>query len=123
MSWSSKKQRIISTFTTEAEYIVIGHAVREGVWIKRFINELRLETTGLSLKGDNKASFNLTKNPESQHQTKHINVQHHYVRELVNNKELEIEWVLSVMMLANGIIKALTVDLFKKHRALLGLVQ
>ena len=77
VSWSSKKQKIVSTSTTEAEYIAISHAAREGVWIKRFINELRLETTGLSLKGDNEASLNLTKNPESQHRTKHIDVQHH----------------------------------------------
>ena len=123
VSWSSKKQRTVLTSTTEAEYIAIGHAAREGVWIKRFINELSLETTELSLKSDNKASLNLTKNPESQHRTKHLNVQHHYVREVVNDKELEIEWVPSTMMLADRMTKALTVDLFKKHRALLGLVQ
>lgn len=123
VSWSSKKQRTVSTSTTEAEYIAIGHAAREGIWIKRFINELQLEITGLSLKGDNEASLNLTKNPESQHRTKHIDVQHHYVRELVNDKELKIEWVPSAMMLADGMTKALTIDLFKKHRALLGLVQ
>lgn len=123
VSWSSKKQKTVSTSTTEAEYIAIGHAAREGVWIKRFINELQLQVTGLSLKGDNEASLNLMKNPESRHRTKHIDVQHHYVRELVNDKELEIEWVPGAMMLADGMTKALTVDLFRKHRALLGLVQ
>lgn len=79
VSWSSKKQGTVLTSTTEGEYIAIGHAAREGVWFKRFINELSLETTGLSLKGDNEASLSLTKNPESQHQTKYIDVQHHYV--------------------------------------------
>lgn len=37
-SWSSKKQRTVSTSTTEAKYIALGHAVREAVWIRRFIN-------------------------------------------------------------------------------------
>ena len=41
--------------------------------------------------GDNKMSIALTKNAESQHRTKHINVQHHYIRELVNKRELTIE--------------------------------
>lgn len=79
VSWSNKKQRTVLTSTTEAEYIAIGHAAREGVWIKRFINKLSLKITELSLKSDNEASFNLTKNPKSQHQTKHIGVQYHYV--------------------------------------------
>ena len=33
--WRSKKQQIMSTSTTEAEYIALGHAAREAVWICR----------------------------------------------------------------------------------------
>ena len=91
VSWCSKKQKTVSTSTTEAEYIAIGHAAREGVWIKCFINEMALQTTGLIPNGDNEASISLTKNPESQNRTKHIDVQHYYIRELVNDKELTIE--------------------------------
>lgn len=47
--------------------------------------------TKLSLKGENKASFNLINNSESLHQTKQINVQYYYVYELVNDKKLKIE--------------------------------
>lgn len=36
--WSSKKQRTMSTSTIEAEYIALGHAAREAVWIKRCVN-------------------------------------------------------------------------------------
>lgn len=43
VSWSSKKQRTVSTSTTEAKYIALGHASREAVWICRFINEMNLE--------------------------------------------------------------------------------
>lgn len=41
-SWSSKKQRTVLISTTEAEYIALGHASREGVWIRRFLNEVAL---------------------------------------------------------------------------------
>ena len=43
VSWCSKKQKTVSISTTEAEYIPLGHAVREVVWIRRFINEMKLE--------------------------------------------------------------------------------
>lgn len=39
---------------------------------------------------DNETSFTLTKNPESQNHTMHINVIHYHIQELVNNKELRI---------------------------------
>lgn len=62
VSWSSKKQRTVSTSTTEAEYIAIGHAAREAVWIRRFINKMELETVdSLTLNGDNDMSITLTK--------------------------------------------------------------
>ena len=122
VSWSSKKQRTVSTSTTEAEYIALGHAAREAVWIRRFINEIEIEVIGdLTLFGDNEMSIALTKNAESQHRTKHINVQHHYIRELVNEGELTVEWIPGSKMLADGMTKALPNETFRRHRALLGM--
>lgn len=124
VSWSSKKQRTVSTSTTEAEYIALGHASREAVWIRRFINEMDLEAgvvDSVTLHGDNEMSIALTKNAESQHRTKHIDVQHHYIRELVNEGELTVKWIPSSEMLANGMTKALPTETFRKHRALLGM--
>ena len=98
VSWSSKKQRTGSTSTTEAEYIALRHAAREAVWIRRFINEMKLKAIeDLTLHGDNEISIALTKNAESQHRTKHIDFQHHYIRELVNERELTIEWIQGSM--------------------------
>lgn len=82
----------MSTSITKAEYIALGHAAREAVWIRKFINEIEIEVVeDLTLFGDNEISIALTKNAESQHQTKHIDVQHHYIRGLVNEGELIVE--------------------------------
>lgn len=76
VSWSSKKQRTISTSITKVEYIMLGHIARKAMWIKKFINEIRLKDTieSIILHSDNKISIVLTKNVESQYHMKHINV-------------------------------------------------
>ena len=73
------------------------------------------------LYGDNKISIALTKNAESQHLTKHIDVLHHYIRELVNEKKLTIVWIPGSKMLADGMTKSLPTEMFRKYRALLGM--
>ncbi len=75
----------------------------------------------ITLNGDNEMSITLTKNTESQHRTKHVDVQHHYIRELIDEKELTVPWVSSSEMLADGMTKALPTETFRRHRAQLGL--
>ena len=116
VSWSSKKQRTVSTSTTEAEYIALDHGAKEAVWIRRFISKIELEIIkNITLHGDNKMSIALTKNTESQRRPKHINVQHHYIRKLVDKEELTIKWILGFEMLADGMTKALLIKTFKRH--------
>ena len=114
-------QHNVSTSTTEAEYIALGHAARESVWIRRFLNKLGVADPigACVLYGDNETSIILTKNAESQARTKHIDVQYHYIRELEADKEVTIEWICSANMLADGFTKALSVDSFRRYRNLL----
>lgn len=54
--------------------------IKEEVWIKKFTNEFEYEVTEtITLYGNNEINITLTKNIESQHCTKHINVQRHYI--------------------------------------------
>lgn len=75
----------------------------------------------LMLCRNNKMRIALIKNVKSQYQTKYINVQYYYIRELVNKKELTIKWISKSKMLANRMMKALLIKTFKKYQALLRL--
>lgn len=124
VSWYSKKQRTISTSTTKAKYIALGHVACEAVWLRCFLNELQIVTQpveSVTLYGDNKTSITLTKNDESQHRTKHINVQYYYIRELIKERELEVKWICSTNILADKFTKALSTNIFCCHRASLGI--
>ena len=116
VSWSSKKQQTVSTSTTKTEYIVLGQWAREVVWIKRFINELEIEVTKvITLSSDNEMSITLTMNAESQWCTKHIDVQQHYIRDLIEKEDLIVIWMPGLEMLANRMTKVLPTEMFKRY--------
>lgn len=120
VSWNNDKQKTVSISTIKAKSIALRQAAREVVWIKRFINEMGLEVIeNLTLYRDNELSIASIKNAESQHQTKHIIIQHHYIRELINKKKLIINWISGWKMLEDEMTKALLSITFKNHQALL----
>lgn len=66
--------------------------------------------------GENETSLTLTRDPKSQNQTKYIDVMHYYVRGLIKDGKLFIDWIESSTMLADGLIKALSIVLFKRYQ-------
>ena len=82
---------MILTSITEAEYITLEHTAWQAVWMQRFMNKLKIQTTIILLWGDNKLSIKLVKNAEFHAHIKYINVQHHYIRELISERELKID--------------------------------
>ena len=73
--------------------MAVSQGAREGVWIRRLLNELLLNKAVREMKmlGDNKMSLTLMRDPESQNRMKHIDIMYHYVRGLVEDGEILIE--------------------------------
>jgi lipoate-protein ligase A len=63
---------------------------------------------------DNQGVISLTKNPTHHAQTKHIDVQHHFVRERVENGEVRFEYCVTEHMVADVLIKALSKE--RRHK-------
>ena len=80
VSWSSKRQTIITQFSTEAEYIATSEAPKEAIWIERLLEKLcQPEIYYIPLHCNNSGSIALAKNPKNHQHTKHIDVWHHYI--------------------------------------------
>ena len=62
----------------------------------------------IPLKGDNQGSIALAHNPVFHSRTKHIDIQHHYIRDEVASKRIELSYVPTEEMIADGLTKALT---------------
>lgn len=115
--WCNKRQRTISISISEAKYVAVSQGTREEIWIQQILNELLSEDMIREMKmlDNNETSLTLTKDLESQNQTKHIDIIHYPVRRLMKDGELAIEQIESSTMLVDGLIKALLIGLFKKH--------
>lgn len=62
----------------------------------------------IPLKGDNQGSIALAHNLVFHSRTKHIDIQHHYIRDEVASKRIELSYVPMNEMIADGLTKALT---------------
>ena len=79
----------------DAEYIAGTEAAKEAVWIRSFINDLRIP--GLFIDTvpyiDNNSASKLTRNSEFHSRSKHIDVKHHFVREKVEEEVINTQRV------------------------------
>jgi len=61
------------------------------------------------------------KNPEYRATTKHIGIQHHFVREKQQSGEVDLQYIPTEQQVADGLTKALPRDKFEAFRDALGL--
>jgi hypothetical protein len=121
ISWSSKRQEVTATSTTEAEYISAGRAAREGLWLRKLLHDLLLPDA-VVIGIDNQSALKLIRNPLYTPRAKHIDIVHHFVRERVRRGELRYRFVPTDEMVADILTKALCKAKFVQFRAALGVV-
>ena len=91
VSWQSKLQKCVALSTTEAEYIAITEACKELIWMKRFLHELGVRQERYMLFCDSQSAIHLGKNPTFHSRSKHIDLRYHWIRDVLESKELELE--------------------------------
>nr|XP_040258199.1 uncharacterized protein LOC109776374 [Aegilops tauschii subsp. strangulata] len=84
ISWSSKRQPIISRSSAEAEYRAVANTVAECSWLRQLLQELLCDVHKATLVYcDNVSAVYLSANPVHHRRTKHIELDIHFVREKV----------------------------------------
>ena len=75
----------------------------------------------LTLYCDNMSAINISKNPIQHSRTKHIDIRHHFIRDLVEDKVVTLEHVATENQLADIFTKALDANKFETLRGKLGI--
>ncbi|KAA3480177.1 Copia protein [Gossypium australe] len=120
VSWYSKKKTSISLSIVKPEYIVVESCCAQLFWMKQMIKNFGIKLNMNTNLFDNKNAINISKNLVQQSRSKHIDIRHHFIRQLIINDAVEIKLVSIKYQLANLFIKPLDTIKFEHLRTSIG---
>lgn len=124
ISWCARKQATVSRSSTEAEYKALANATAEIIWMQSLLRELGVKSKQAPcLWCDNLCATYLSANPVFHARMKHIEIDFHFVRERVAQKQLDIRFVHSKDQVADGFTKALPIRNFEDFKHNLNLMK
>jgi len=113
ISWSAKKQPVVSKSSTEAEYRCLALVTAEVYWLRMLLRELQVSLASAPVVWcDNISALALASNPIFHARSKHIEVDYHFVREKVANKDILLQHVPTSLQPADIFTKGHTADRF-----------
>ena len=107
--WFSRTQKCVTLSTSEAEYVALGDAVKELLFLRqvwRFMLPSKVMPC-FPIFEDNQGAIQLAQNPITNSYSKHIDVRHHFLRELVRQRDIKVVQVPSEFQHAYILTKAL----------------
>ena len=118
ISSASTKQKVNSRSLTEAVLIAIDNKIAKVIWTKRFLNHQGYKLKASILYRDNTSTIKLTTNGKEScgKRTRHFDIEYFFITDLIERKEIEIEFFPSIDMMADFMTKPLTGSIFIQQR-------
>ncbi|KAL5811427.1 hypothetical protein ACOSQ4_027995 [Xanthoceras sorbifolium] len=111
--WSLRKQRVVARSSTEAEYRSLASAATNVVWVQSLLAEIQVNLSAVPLLWcDNISANSLAHNPVFHARTKHIEIDIHFLRDLIAEGRLEIRYVSTAAQTADIFTKSLPISRF-----------
>eukprot|EP00253_Pinus_taeda_P027789 PITA_27789 len=121
ITWACKKQGAISLSSAEAEYRSAVEACKEALWLRQILSEFGFQKQYLTtLWCDNQSAIQLCKDPIQHQRRKHIELHMHFIRKLIHDHVLEVQYFSIDYQVADIFTKALTEAKFTKLRFMVG---
>ncbi|GJT15041.1 ribonuclease H-like domain-containing protein [Tanacetum coccineum] len=113
LSWSAKHQHTISYSGAEAEYRDVANVVAKTAWLRNLLRELHSPlSTATLVYCDNVSAIYMFANLVQHQRTKHIEIDIHFVRDMVTAGHVRVLHVPSRYQYANIFTKGLPSALF-----------
>ena len=82
----------MSLSTVEAEYIVTSSCCIQLLWMQKLL-DYGIRQEHFTIYCDNTSAINISKNHVQHSRTKHIEIRHHFIQELVEDGKLTLEFI------------------------------
>ena len=89
----SQKQNLVSLSTAKAEYIAAASCCAQLLWMKKLLHDYGITQDTMCVFCDNTNAINLSKNPVQHSKSKHIEIQYNFIRDLVEEKTVYLEFI------------------------------
>ncbi|GKE21657.1 hypothetical protein Tco_1433169 [Tanacetum coccineum] len=112
--WGSKKQTCITHSTMEAEFLALAAAGKEAEWLRNMLLDIELwpkPMPAISLHCDSQSTLSRAYNKVYNGKSRHISLRHAYIKELISNGIITIEYIRSCKNLADPFTKGLPKDI------------
>jgi len=111
VSWTSHKQNSVALSTMEAEYMSLSDASREAIVRTRLYSDLEISTASSPLLySDSTSALSLTDESAPYQRSKHIDTRYHFIRDILEKGEIQVDYVPSEQNPADVFTKALNAD-------------
>eukprot|EP00253_Pinus_taeda_P001451 PITA_01451 len=112
--WSSKKQAAIALSSTEADYRGAVNATIQAIWLQHFLSELGISVHHPTVIWcDNQSTLKFCRNPVQRQRTKHIEIHMHFIRELIHDGIIDLQYYPSSEQIADIFTKTFTEQKFR----------
>jgi hypothetical protein len=116
--WRSKRQPIVTSSTTEAELVALNLCALQVQWLKLLLGEdLGVAPLRANMYCDNQSTVSVAHNPISSDRSRHINVKHRKVQELIENQVMDVKWISTKEQVADILTKQMPRTQFEYLRS------
>ena len=117
VAWRSKTQTTVALSTAQAEYQALAAATQEAIHQRLLSCELDplLDfKRPVIIFEDNTACIAMSENPVNHEKTKHIFLKYHFIRECVENKNIQVHYLSTDLMIADLLTKPTDVNVCRE---------
>ena len=106
VAWGSRLQPTVALSTMEAEYMALCFATQEVMFLRQLLTELSVVLPHpTSMMEDNKSCISFGKNSMTTSKSKHINGKMRFVRDVIRDNIIVVQWCSTHDMIADILTK------------------